>query len=190
MQGINAVKEPNFVLPSPMAAASSKPARVQFNESIPWLLNQSAVRPRKIRVVSTDSKSSPNGLDVPVRLACFPSTLSKVEYLGRDSQRWVILAPANGTDEHPDTYGEAIAQPGWTLRLNACPSALLSSSSEELMTPTGPTRSGTYISMRITLPTMNKNPNRVTIFGASHSGRNSTNAFHWTPSTSAVNRKT
>lgn len=31
--------------------------------------------------VITYSNSSPNGLDVPVRRACFPSTLSIVEYL-------------------------------------------------------------------------------------------------------------
>lgn len=36
---------------------------------------------KKIQKVVTDSKSSPNPLDVPVRRACLPSTLSRVEYL-------------------------------------------------------------------------------------------------------------
>jgi hypothetical protein len=37
-QGINAVKTPAGLVPNPMLAVSSRLARVQFNESIPWLL--------------------------------------------------------------------------------------------------------------------------------------------------------
>jgi hypothetical protein len=36
-QGTRAVKAPIFDDPCPIAAASSKLAKVQFNESIPWL---------------------------------------------------------------------------------------------------------------------------------------------------------
>jgi len=35
------------------------------------------------------------------------------------------------------------------------------------------------ITNRATLIRMQKNPNRVTIFGASHNGNSSTNAFHY-----------
>ena len=41
--------------------------------------------------------------------------------------------------------------------------------------------SGMKISSNKTLPKMKKNPIRVTIFGASHSGNNSTNAVHYLP---------
>ena len=61
--GTSAVKAPISPLPYPTAAASNKLANVQFSESMPW------------------SNSSPSGLDVPVRRACFPSTLSMVEYI-------------------------------------------------------------------------------------------------------------
>jgi hypothetical protein len=44
---------------------------------------------------------------------------------------------------------------------------------------TGPTRSGIKISTKATFITMKRKPNRVTIFGASHNGSNSTNAFHY-----------
>lgn len=43
---------------------------------------------------------------------------------------------------------------------------------------TGPTRSGMNSSTKMTLATMKKKPNRVTILGAIHSGSSSTNAFH------------
>lgn len=43
---------------------------------------------------------------------------------------------------------------------------------------TGPTRSGMNSKSSPMFPSMKKNPMRVTIFGASHSGRNSTHAFH------------
>ena len=43
---------------------------------------------------------------------------------------------------------------------------------------TGPTRSGITATSRATLPRMKKNPRRVTMFGASHSGSSSTKAFH------------
>jgi hypothetical protein len=41
--------------------------------------------------------------------------------------------------------------------------------------------SGTTISSRMTLPIMKQNPMRVTMFGASHLGRNSTIPFHSVP---------
>ncbi len=44
---------------------------------------------------------------------------------------------------------------------------------------TGPTKSGMKMTKQITLERMKKNPNNVTIFGASHNGRSSTNAFHY-----------
>ena len=44
---------------------------------------------------------------------------------------------------------------------------------------TGPTKSGMKISRHITFDRMKKNPNSVTIFGASHNGNSSTNAFHY-----------
>lgn len=53
---------------------------MQLSESMPWLCYISLVCWR-IGLVITYSKSSPSGLDVPVRRACFPSTLSMVEYL-------------------------------------------------------------------------------------------------------------
>lgn len=46
---------------------------------------------------------------------------------------------------------------------------------------TGPTKSGMNISKHMTLLRMKKNPNNVTIFGASHNGSNSTKAFHCVP---------
>jgi hypothetical protein len=73
------VKAPILVEPYPTAAVSSKLARVQFKESMPWLSHISLGYWRIWAV--TYSKSSPRGLDVPVRRACFPSTLSMVEYL-------------------------------------------------------------------------------------------------------------
>lgn len=77
----------------------------------------------------TDSKSSPRPLDVPVRLACFPSTLSNVEYLcfrnnqTRDGRqkvfykyvRWFGLSKRWSFDVHPHAKGKAIVEPGWTL---------------------------------------------------------------------------
>jgi hypothetical protein len=63
--GIRAVKIPDLDVPSPIAAVSHKLARVQFRESMPW------------------SNNSPRPLDVPVLRACFPSTLSIVEYIHR-----------------------------------------------------------------------------------------------------------
>src|SRR4051812_45060025 len=62
-QGQRAVKTPAGEVPRPIAAVSSKLARVQLRESIPW------------------SKSSPSPLEVPVLLACFPSKLSRVWYM-------------------------------------------------------------------------------------------------------------
>lgn len=44
---------------------------------------------------------------------------------------------------------------------------------------TGPTKSGMKISRHITFERMKKNPSRVTMFGASHNGSNSTKAFHY-----------
>lgn len=64
-QGQRAVKTPDLEVPSAMAAVSSRLARVQFKESMPW------------------SNSSPSPLEVPVRLACLPSTLSMVWYMKR-----------------------------------------------------------------------------------------------------------
>lgn len=43
---------------------------------------------------------------------------------------------------------------------------------------TGPTKSGMKITSRPTFIRMKKNPRRVTMFGANHSGKSSTNAFH------------
>jgi len=43
---------------------------------------------------------------------------------------------------------------------------------------TGPTRSGMNSSTKMTLATMKKKPNRVTILGAIQIGSSSTNAFH------------
>jgi hypothetical protein len=47
---------------------------------------------------------------------------------------------------------------------------------------TGPTKSGIQITRQITFERMKKNPSKVTMLGASHSGRSSTNAFHYNPS--------
>ena len=44
---------------------------------------------------------------------------------------------------------------------------------------TGPTRSGTIQPHNATFPSMKKKPMSVTMFGASHSGNNSTKAFHY-----------
>lgn len=49
----------------------------------------------------------------------------------------------------------------------------------QILLLTGPTRSGIQISKHMTLVRMKKNPRRVTMFGASHNGSNSTNAFHY-----------
>lgn len=68
-QGQRAVKMPAFDVPKPMAAVSSKLARVQLRESIPW------------------SNSSPRPLDVPVLRACLPSTLSMVWYINRPNAK-------------------------------------------------------------------------------------------------------
>ena len=97
---------------------------MQFKESIPWLkfCNQY----RDIGAYGliiffcfvTYSNSSPRGLDVPVRRACFPSTLSMVEYLDTDLLlakavprpcffpiRWVLVIL------HPHAKGEAVVYP-------------------------------------------------------------------------------
>jgi hypothetical protein len=78
--GISAVKAPILVEPYPSAAVSSRLARVQFRESMPWLFRVS-LGAGVWGLYVTYSKSSPSGLDVPVRRACLPSTLSMVEYL-------------------------------------------------------------------------------------------------------------
>jgi len=78
--GINAVRTPAGLVPNPILAVSSRLARVQFNESMPWLSSCQHHRAHAIRNVNTDSKSSPSGELEPVRLACFPSILSIVEY--------------------------------------------------------------------------------------------------------------
>jgi len=44
---------------------------------------------------------------------------------------------------------------------------------------TGPTKSGMNMTKQITFERMQKNPSKVTIFGASHRGNNSTAAFHY-----------
>lgn len=44
---------------------------------------------------------------------------------------------------------------------------------------TGPTRSGMTMTSRATFAKMKQNPRRVTMFGASHSGKSSTKAFHY-----------
>jgi len=44
---------------------------------------------------------------------------------------------------------------------------------------TVPTRFGSNTSSRTTFPMMKKKPSSVTMFGASHSGSNSTTAFHY-----------
>ena len=50
---------------------------------------------------------------------------------------------------------------------------------EQAAVLTGPTRSGMKITKRPTFVRMKKNPMRVTMFGASHNGNSSTNAFHY-----------
>lgn len=44
---------------------------------------------------------------------------------------------------------------------------------------TGPIKSGINMTSRAMFTRMKKNPIRVTMFGASHSGMSSTNAFHY-----------
>lgn len=83
--GTSAVNAPIFPCPYPTAAVSKRLANVQFSESIPWLRAVSYAGVSLSRDVAY-SKSSPRGLDVPVRRACLPSTLSIVEYLD-DGQR-------------------------------------------------------------------------------------------------------
>jgi hypothetical protein len=77
--GISAVKAPILVEPYPTAAVSKRLASVQLRESMPWLFYISLGIGALGYV--TYSKSSPSGLDVPVRRACLPSTLSIVEYI-------------------------------------------------------------------------------------------------------------
>jgi hypothetical protein len=77
--GISAVKAPILVEPYPTAAVSNRLASVQLRESMPWLFHISLGTGALGYV--TYSKSSPSGLDVPVRRACLPSTLSMVEYI-------------------------------------------------------------------------------------------------------------
>lgn len=48
---------------------------------------------------------------------------------------------------------------------------------------TGPTKSGTNKASSPTLPRMKKKPIRVTMFGASHTGRSSAAQFHCSPKT-------
>ena len=51
---------------------------------------------------------------------------------------------------------------------------------------TGPIKSGIVTSINATFPKTKKNPMRVTMFGASHSGSSSTTAFHWPTSALSV----
>ena len=78
---MSAVNAPILVEPYPTAAVSRRLARVQFNESMPWLQIYQFRKDGALGFHVTYSNSSPSGLDVPVRRACFPSTLSMVEYL-------------------------------------------------------------------------------------------------------------
>jgi hypothetical protein len=128
------------------------------------------------------SNSSPSGLEVPVLRACFPSTLSIVEYLGLLIS--VILLGQN-----------CAARPTSTLLLQNCstpslaPSTLCVSSDHDLsghFQLTGPAKSGTYSSNRATFARMNMNPMRVTMFGANHLGKSSTTAFHYLQSISPM----
>lgn len=143
-QGHSAVKTPALVVPRPMAAVSSKLASVQLRLSMPW------------------SKSSPRPLEVPVRLACLPSTLSIVWYAKRPK------AKLKYSHEGPYTV---------TMSFVSNETALDALGSFEGLT--GPTRSGMNINKRPTLATIKENPIRVTMLGATHSGRNSTKAFHY-----------
>lgn len=121
----------------------------------------------------TYSKSSPSGLDVPVRRACFPSTLSMVEYLQNQLAR--------ASHELSGSFTS-------TCRTRSCsiPMRVPALQSASSYTPissrkyrlTGPTRSGMYSSSSTTFPNMKKNPSNVTRFGAIHNGRSSTKPFH------------
>lgn len=52
--------------------------------------------------IVTYSNSSPSGLEVPVRRACFPSTLSMVEYLQGVSARLFFLNPSSSYIHMPN----------------------------------------------------------------------------------------
>jgi len=77
--GMRQVNTAVFEAPKPIVAAWHKPPRTQLRESIPWLVTSVFVHPGQVG--NSYSKSSPNGEEVPVLRACFPSRLSIVEYL-------------------------------------------------------------------------------------------------------------
>ena len=93
--GTSAVNAPILPCPYPTAAVSNRLAKVQFSESMPWLEAISYVY-GALGYIVTYSNSSPSGLDVPVRRACLPSTLSMVEYLNEVS--------VNREDRNSHTY--------------------------------------------------------------------------------------
>jgi len=77
--GQSAIRAPSLVEPAPVATVCRRLASVQFSESIPWLYSDQDLHLKYD--FGAYSKSSPSGLDVPVLRACFPSTLSNVEYI-------------------------------------------------------------------------------------------------------------
>lgn len=62
----------------------------------------------------TNSKSSPSPLDVPVRRACLPSTLSRVEYLVHVSLNQID--GGTGGHSHPHAKSEAVVNPSGALK--------------------------------------------------------------------------
>jgi hypothetical protein len=75
---------------------------------------------------------------------------------------------------HPDTNGKTNIYPAGGLRLMS-----IAHVSDSNCMHTGPTRSGTTNSIRPRFPKTNKNPIKVTMFGASHIGNSSTTQFHY-----------
>jgi hypothetical protein len=148
-------------------------------------------------VPSTHSKSSPSPLDVPVRLACFPSTLSNVEYLDScqldkfGGLNYIDPCRRNGCRKskrivhiHPHPKGKAIVKPCWSLNTGNSLAERLNN--ETGKAHTGPIKSGMKITTNATFATTNRNPSRVTILGANHNGNSSTKAFHFQSSATSA----
>jgi hypothetical protein len=126
------------------------------------------------------SNSSPSPLDVPVRRACFPSTLSMVEYL-RPTCFSIKLLRIEVVLLTSTTQMQSYSIPTKDPRIEtrAISSFLYREEPKKARGNTGPTRSGIKSDTKRTLMRINMKPSSVTIFGASHNGRSWTKPFHY-----------
>jgi hypothetical protein len=128
--------------------------------------------------VATYSNSSPKPLEVPVRRACLPSTLSMVEYL-----RYIHFR-TGGLGRTPSSRTSIAQRQSCSIPMKdpTCREpgiSVLPQQTRNYSRRTGPTRSGIKMDTNDTLTRINMKPSSVTIFGASHNGSSLTKPFHY-----------